>query len=171
MAADVFSLGETWLEPGDTANFEGYIGSFANYGKGKGVSVFSKIDCYQMNKVTCTTYSAIHIRTNKFDAIFLYLSSDCNKEEISSTLEAWIDDDTPTAIIGDVNIDYSNSSKLIKFMEKKGFEQMIKKATCDTGSLIDHIYISKSLQELEIFIDQSAAYYSDHDIVTLYVKK
>ena len=48
---------------------------------------------------------------------------------------------------------------------------MIQKATCDTGSLLDHIYINNALQNLEFFIEQSAAYYSDHDIVSLYVKK
>lgn len=40
MSSEIFSLGETWLEGDSTAIFEGFQGSFANYGRGKGVSVF-----------------------------------------------------------------------------------------------------------------------------------
>ena len=41
----------------------------------------------------------------KFDGIFLYLSSGCDKEEILGHLETWIVDSTPTFIMGDFNID------------------------------------------------------------------
>ena len=124
-----------------------------------------------MYKVVSRTYSAIHARTEKFDTIFLYLSSDCNKEDICGILESWIDNNTPTAIMGDVNVDFTTSSKLIKFLQKKGFQQMIQRATFDAGSLLDHVYVNKPLKKLEISIEQSAAYYTDHDIVTLYIKK
>lgn len=171
MSADIFCLGETWLKIGEKENFVDYKGCFANYGKGKGVSAYSKIDCYQLNKVESSSYSAIHVRTNKFDSIFLYLSADCNKEDICQLLESWIDKGVPTSIMGDVNINFSRSCSFTRFLEQEGFQQMIQKPTCDTGSLIDHIYVNKPLQNLEIWIDQCAAYYSDHDIVTLYIKK
>lgn len=123
-----------------------------------------------MNKISSKSYSAIHFRTERFDTIFLYLSSDCNKE-VLRTLEAWIDNKTPTAIMGDVNSEFSKTCYLNLFLGEKGFQQMIEKATCDTGSLIDHIYVNQPLKELGISVDQSAAYYSDHDIVTLYINK
>ena len=43
MESDVFSLGETWLNPGETVNFDSYTGHFANFGRGKGVAAFSKM--------------------------------------------------------------------------------------------------------------------------------
>ena len=124
-----------------------------------------------MYKVVSRTYAAIHARTEKFDTIFLYLSFDCNKEDICRILDSWIDHNTPTAIMGDVNVDFSTSSKLIKFLEEKGFQQMIQGATFDAGSLLDHVYVNKPLKKMEISIEQSAAYYTDNDIVTLYIKK
>ena len=44
MDADMFGLGETWLEKGSEVHFDGYSGHFANNGKGKGVAGYSKID-------------------------------------------------------------------------------------------------------------------------------
>ena len=76
MDADVFALGETWLEPGESVSFDGYEGHFANHGKGKGVAAFSKMKSTQLNSVTSDTFSVITLRTEKFDTIFLYISSE-----------------------------------------------------------------------------------------------
>ena len=60
----------------------------------------------------------------------------------------WIESDTPTAIMGDVN---ENLGVLrIRPFNKKtnslGFEQLIKSVTCDTGSTLDHIYINNAMK-------------------------
>ena len=72
MAADVFALGETWLEQCESVNFLGYEANFASHGRGKGVSTFSKMDSVQLNCVSSETFSAIHMRTEKFDIVFVY---------------------------------------------------------------------------------------------------
>ena len=58
-----------------------------------------------------------------------------------------------------------------KFMLEKGFEQLIKKPTFDRGTLIDHVYANQSLIKLNVVAQQDPAYYSDHDIVSLFVPK
>ena len=52
-----------------------------------------------------------------------------------------------------------------------GFEQQIKEPTCVTGSLIDHVYVNNAMKTKEIFSEINAVYYSDHDIVSLYIPK
>ena len=171
MAADVIGLGETWLKPGQEQQIDGYEGIFAGHGKGKGVAAFSKIECKVVYSIACEKYSSIHLRFSKFDLIFVYLSSECNKEEILSHFEAWIDTDRPTAIMGDFNIDYSPDEKVSKCLKTLGFQQLIQEATRISGSLIDHIYVNEALKSQEIRTQQDSAYYSDHDVITLYIPK
>ena len=65
MTSDIFGLGETWLEEDETRMFPGYKEYNSNYGRGKGVSVFSKIDGLNrpvVNQVMSSIFSAIHYR-------------------------------------------------------------------------------------------------------------
>ena len=116
---------------------------------------------------------SIHIDnyTVKFDVIFVYLSAGCNKEEVFRQLESWIERERPTTIMGDFNIEYQKGNKLIKSLEKIGFAQMMQESTCDTGSLIDHIYVNEALKSLGISTQRDSAYYSDHDIITINIPK
>ena len=172
MSSDVFSLAETWLKPGEVVDFDGFEGVFAGHGKGKGVSAFSKIECSVMYSIATEYFSSIHLRFYNFDVVFVYISSGCNKDEILSHFNAWIDTAWPTAIIGDFNIDYSPEEKVSKGLEMIGFQQLIQTSTrSPSGSLIDHIYINHSMKSLGICFQQDSTYYSDHDIITLFVSK
>ena len=88
-------------------------------------------------------------------------------------LDNWIDKDFPTAVIGDVNENLGKLKKapFSKKMKSMGFEQMIKEPTCETGSIIDHLYVNDAMKVIGISTDITAAYYSDHDIISLYIKK
>ena len=126
-----------------------------------------------VNLVNSSIFSAIQYRTIKFDVIFVYWSSGTSNEETSeilATLDSWIID-RPTAIMGDVNMHYTEDCKLNKFLQGKGFSQLIKEATFDTGSLIDHIYANEDLKKLSITTEQCSAYFTDHDIISLYIAK
>ena len=85
----------------------------------------------------------------------------------------WIEKDLPTAVIGDVN-ENLGSMKIRPFNKKMcslGFKQLIKNATCDTGSTLDHIYVNDAMELMEITTEIDAAYYSDHDIISLNILK
>lgn len=174
MSSDMFGLGETWLQQDQEVHYNGFNGYFANFGNGKGVAGYSKLDLtHQPDSVSNETYSAILFKASQFHIIFLYLSSTYDKDDLFALLEKWIEYDVPTAIIGDVN-ENLGSLKIRPFQKKMqffGFEQMIKNVTCDTGSTIDHIYVNNAMKCLGITTETNAAYYSDHDIVSLNIRK
>ena len=119
------------------------------------------------------TYSALLLKTKDFHIIFLYLSNNYDKNCLFSLLEMWIEDDFPTAVLGDINEDLLTLKKMAfsKKMSKKGFHQLIKETTCVTGSLIDHVYANSPMRALGISTEITACYYSDHDIISLFVSK
>ena len=172
MESDIFSLGETWLKPKETVNFDGYVGHFANFGKGKGVATFSRMDsCTLVDSVASANISGMYLKVEKFDVIFLYLSNGFKKEDLFNLLNDWINNETPMAVMGDMNWDASENCNMKNFMETKGFHQMIEMATCDTGRLLDHLYVNDLMKQQNVFCQQSAAYYTDHDTISLYMPK
>ena len=68
-SSDIFALGETWLKENESIPVQGYKEYNANYGKGKGVSVYSKMDDTNrpvVNSAKSRIFSAIHYREVKF---------------------------------------------------------------------------------------------------------
>ena len=60
MDSDMFGLAETWLEKDQEIHFDGFNGYFANFGNGKGVAGYNKLDLVsQPETVSSKTYSAI----------------------------------------------------------------------------------------------------------------
>ena len=56
-------------------------------------------------------------------------------------------------------------------MTFRGFHQLIRQPTFTSGSVIDHIYVNDAMQALNISTETDAAYYSNHDIISLYIPK
>ena len=170
--SDIFGLGETHLHETHFINFEGFIGHFANVGKGKGQAAFTKMKLLsEPENVASDTCSAIFLRTIHFNIIFLYLSKNYNKNSVFTLLENWMKESTPTVVMGDVNENILENSKFEKFMKTKGFHQIIEKATYIDGSIIDHLYINELMQKRNCFHEQYSNYYSGHDAISLYIPK
>ena len=66
-------------------------------------------------------------------------------DQLFDQLSCWIVAERPTAVIGDMNWDYSENTKMKKFMTNLGFSQLIMTPTYDRGTLIDHIYTNNIL--------------------------
>ena len=111
------------------------------------------------------------MQTSHFNIIFLYLSNDYDKQTVFDLLEEWIQTPTPTAVMGDINEDALDNSVFEKFMRSKGFYQMVDKPTRESGKLIDHIYVNDQMDQIGFSTQVDANYYSDHDIISLYVSK
>ena len=96
----------------------------------------------------------------------------CKREELFHLLDIWVEEDVPIAIIGDVNENLEKMKKnpFLNKMTSMGFEQQIKESTCQTGSLIDHLYV-KNAMKAKNFSTTVDVYYSDHDMVSLYIPK
>ena len=170
--SDVFGLGETHLSGNAAVSFDKYAGYFANFGKGKGQAAFTKIDLlFQPEIVATETYSLVLLKTSDFNIVFLYLSQGYSKDDVFTLFDNWIDTKTPTAIMGDVNENLLENSYFEKFMKGKDFSQMITKPTYKYGSMIDHLYVNEAMKQKDIFCEQNCCYYSDHDMISLYIKK
>ena len=69
----------------------------------------------------------------------------------------------PTCIVGDFNEDVSITlnTRCCKMLRLQGFKQMISKPTHDSGTIIDHVYVSQTVNTMQT--DVTDRYYSDHD--------
>ena len=101
----------------------------------------------------------------------MYLSANFTKNNVFGLLDKWIASNIPTAVMGDVNenLGIAKIRPFNKKMKSLGFEQLINGPTCDTGTTLDHIYVNKAMKEKGITTELDAAYYSDHDIISLYI--
>ena len=71
----------------------------------------------------------------------------------------------PTCIVGDFNEDVSMTSNThcCRMLQLQGFQQMINKPTHDSGTIIDHVYVSQIVNTIQT--DVTDCYYSDHDCI------
>ena len=71
----------------------------------------------------------------------------------------------PTYIVGDFNEDTSirSNTYCCIMLRLQGFKQMISKPTHDSGTIIDHVYVSHTLNTIQT--DVTDCYYSDHDCI------
>ena len=70
-----------------------------------------------------------------------------------------------TLVLGDVNdnILCDTGSQVERFMTSHGFNQLVKHATTDRATLIDHVYFNKQCND--VLVQVRDVYYSDHDAV------
>ena len=71
----------------------------------------------------------------------------------------------PTCIVGDFNEDVSVTSSVCccTMFRSQGFKQMVHKPTHDSGTIIDHFYVSQTVNTMQT--DVTDCYYSDHDCI------
>ena len=69
----------------------------------------------------------------------------------------------PTCIVGDFNEDISITSNTCccTMFRLQGFKKMVNKPTHDSGTIIDHVYVSQIVHTMQT--DVTDCYYSDHD--------
>ena len=71
----------------------------------------------------------------------------------------------PICLVSDWNEDVSiaSNTRCCTVFKLQGLQQMIKKPTHDSGTIIDHIYVSHTLNTIQT--DVTDCYYSDHDFI------
>ena len=171
--SDIMAFGETWLLPDENVSFEnyGFQDFHVNIGPGKGIAASIK----QHHQVTykesyAANFSAILMKTDILDVIFLYLSQKFEWNDLKDKLEEWIEEDRSVTVIGDMNIDYLRKNHdFIKYMKIKNFAQLVDKPTHKCGGLLDQIYVNQCLIKKKPFCTQRSVMHSDHDIIVLHV--
>ena len=172
MSSDLVAFGETWLLPDDLIEIDGFCSHFANFGHGKGVAVFSKEMSNNLPYALASqSHSIVKINIHGFDVIALYLSKNCDQQDVCNILNDIMDEEYPTVVFGDVNIDLNVKSVFKSFMMEKNFQQLVTKPTSDGGAKIDHLYVSKELHSMKISFQQNSVHFSDHDIISLFIEK
>ena len=71
----------------------------------------------------------------------------------------------PTCIVGDFNEDVSITSNTCccAMLRLQAFKQVVSKPTHDSGTIIDHVYLSQTVNTMQT--DVTDYYYSDHDVI------
>ena len=71
----------------------------------------------------------------------------------------------PTCTVGDFNEDVSITSNThcCAMFISQAFKQMISKLTHDSGTSIDHVYVSQTINTMQTDVED--CYYSDHDFI------
>ncbi len=172
--SDIIGLGETWLVGNQKITLDGFQSCFANVRNGQGTASFFKSDLFATTShFTSDLFTAICVRSSKLDVIFLYLSQNFPKEEVFSLIEDWVTADKKTAILGDLNWNFDEDKKhpMKDFMTAQGFSQLVKDATHEHGNILDQIYVNKPLLMDGCYVTKHSVYYSDHDLISLFVKK
>lgn len=67
-------------------------------------------------------------------------------------------------ILGDFNEDAKSSGPIQRFMREQNFKQMVSFGTTEGGTILDHVYVSTSIQ---IEVHRIPTYYSYHDALLL----
>ena len=172
MEADVMTFGETWLDDGEAVEIGGFASSFVSNGRGKGIAAYSKMIEKTPNvSFKSDHYSVIKISTLHFDVFALYLSQNANLEELCQIMESVIVTEKASIIMGDMNMKDDSKNAFITLLHSRQFKQIVEGATFDKGSLIDHIYINKEIEKTGFKVERQSVYYSDHEIITLFVAK
>ena len=71
----------------------------------------------------------------------------------------------PTCIVGDFNEDVSVMSNTCccGMFRLQAFKKMVSKPAHDSGTIIDHVYVSQTVNTMQT--DVRDCYYSDHDFI------
>ena len=71
----------------------------------------------------------------------------------------------PTCIVGDFNEDVSltSNTRCCAMFRSQAFKQMVSKLTHDSGAIIDHVYVCKTINKMQT--DVADCYYSDYDFI------
>ena len=176
MKCDIIGLCETWLHDGEEPEIPNFNGIFVNYsGRGKGIAVFTRTPLdYEVLKDD--EASAVFVKQEKLDVLFLYLSKDFDWNTVCDFFNKVICPEKPTLIMGDVNWHYPDPVRpdeqaMKNYLQLRGFNQLIRRATHDKGRCIDHLYISDHFSDEEVNFKQQSTYYSDHDMITAFIPK
>lgn len=162
-------LTETWIQPHDDhqrINWPGRVLTHASIGNGRGVCCYGPENSSTMYINDCIRpmFQMLSILIkNEFQVIIAYCSKDCNFAEVATCLKDIIIPHLNIILFGDFNIGHKEKNNaMVKMLIDLGFKQKVDFPTHTKSRTIDHIYFSKSTNEIGVVIEHHFNYYSDH---------
>ena len=175
--SDVICLSETWLNSDqidEELDIEGYELHTNSFGHGRGLATYFRKEEFKPNgDIKEATFQLTKLSSENVDVISVYRSNEAKIKEFSDQLLKLFDPLKTTVLCGDFNICFKaeRHNKLIKTLEDHGFEQFVKEATHIRGGLIDHAYVYKTKELVDVDVSLYSPYYcaKDHDAILIYL--
>ena len=167
MSCDILGLGETWLNPGEEMEIKGFKTYFGNGGRGKGIAAAHKKEIVSSVQIIVqTNFSLIFLSFEPVMIIFAYLSQGASYAEVVKEFKNHLTPSSQAIILGDMNFEWQTENNYFTdFMRASGYQQLVNEPTHDCGRVIDHIYISPSLNVNNLKMEKRSVYFSDHDAI------
>ena len=175
--ADIISLNETHLGHSDTLttdmigiNKDMFIVHCDHNSRGGGVALIVNTNLHHKQIRMNTILEIVVVETNEPIQIIVISVYRPPSIPIDMFMNLMLEiiaqfQHVPTCIVGDFNEDVSITSNThcCTMFRSQGFKQMVDKPTHDSGTIIDHLYMSQTLNTMQI--DVTDCYYSDHDCI------
>ena len=169
MRSSIIALSETWLDMNKFLPIDGYNAHFNSIGLGKGLAIYWKDKMFQPTvDINEEKMQITKIESSVLQVILVYRSEQGGTLKLIEHLESIIDVEMATIICGDFNICYktSRNNRVKKFIETKGFRQLMQEPTHIKGRIIDHFYFRAGGQiQEDAHIYRYSPYYTDHDAI------
>ncbi|XP_076872152.1 uncharacterized protein LOC143522233 [Brachyhypopomus gauderio] len=192
MDADIICMTETWVQSRHNSDVQ--ISGFSFYNQPRCLSydttdtVFAKlkdkqhggVGIYYKPQTNCTIVDVpcMNLECMQFilphlnaTAAIVYRPSSYNQTVFLNKLSTLIRqmDSFPEGkiIMGDFNVNLFVTNSVCEVMQHYGFTQIVKEATTENGTLIDHVYV-KDLDIDKICVSVMPTYFSCHECVVLY---
>ena len=141
MQSDVLFVQETWLEASeeeeDRYQLEGYRAYFSSPGRGKGIATFVKegVNILSISKYAKPNIQLTQVEMKKLDLVSIYRSRDEPLHEVTQLLQQILHPKKDTLVVGDVNICATRTNDLGKYLQQKGFCQLVTMPTHIRGGI------------------------------------
>ena len=173
--ADIISLNETHLQHNDTLtpdmmglSQDRFIVHCDNRGGGVALIVNTNLSAKQIRMNTILEIAVVEIS----EPIEMIIISDYRPP--STPINVFMNNmlvitaqfqNVPSCIVGDFNEDKSITSNTCccTMFRFQGFKQMVNKPTHDSGTIINHVYVSQIVNAIQT--DVTDCYYTDYDCI------
>ena len=141
MQSDVLFVQETWLEVSeeeeDRYQLEGYRAYFTSPGRGKGIATFVKegVNILSISKFEAPSIQLAKVEMEKLDLVSIYRSRDEPLHQVTQLLQNFLHPKKDTLVVGDVNICATRTNDLGKYLQQKGFRQLVTLPTHIRGGI------------------------------------
>ncbi len=173
MKSDIICLQETWLENEgkNDYNVNGYELHLNSQGRGKGLAIYFKKECFQHETdIKKPNLQISKVSSEQVDVIIVYRSQDENYRSVKDDIETMMNFNKTTIIVGDLNYCHqTDKNELSKYLEEKGFRQQVTDATHIQGAILDQVHFRSIKPASAIDVGICPTYYTndDHDMITV----
>lgn len=188
---DIICLSETWLKSGENTEkyaLQGFqfhhlprkeaydesivLNQSLQMSRGGGVGMYLKDenDCCDITLLFQMNVEGMAVKLKKENILLLsvYRPSTINIATFIHSLTKVFDflkiNHEDSIILGDFNEDAKFSGPIQRFMREQNFKQIVSFRTTEGGTILDHVYVSSSIQ---IEVQRIPTYYSYHDALLL----